>query len=278
MPIFKSFASLWTLTDHPVPESPWSLDEKVCRIRDAGFDGVGGHALPEIGEAARSHGIEFIAYVVLDGENYVDELEAVAKLNPARVNAFFGTHDTPPESAARELVRVFDKAAELGVALDLETHRATCTETPEKIRTLSNDYRKLTGKSLRYSYDFSHPAVVKHLFPHEFSPRLSPETGGLREVRQMHFRPFNGHHCQIPATDGRGRLTKTCGDWLEFTTRVIERWGNEVEEDAILWWCPELGPVSSGYALEGFPDVWEDAKFIHREIFNSIGRLALAAG
>jgi hypothetical protein len=270
VPTLKSFASLWTLTDHPGPESPWSLDEKVRRIRDAGFDGVGGHATSEICDAARKHGLEFIAYVILDAHNYVNELEPVAKLKVARVNAFFGTHDTPPEDAARDLVRVFDKAADLGVALDLETHRATCTETPEKIATLSNEYRKLTGKALRYCHDFSHPAVVKHLFPHEFLPRLSPGAGELREVRQMHFRPFNGHHCQIPVTDGRGNVTKICGEWLDFTSSIIKRWRDEVEEQAVLWWCPELGPVSSGYALKGFPDVWEDAQFLRTQISRRI--------
>lgn len=261
MPRLRSFASLWTLTDHP-----GSLDDKLRLIRDAGFDGVGGHALPEIADAARRHGLAFIAYVVLDRDNFAGVLEDAAKLAPSRVNAFFGTHETLPEDAARDLVAVFAKARDLGLGFDLETHRATCTENPEKIATITAHFSELTGETPRFSHDFSHPAVVKHLFAPEFAARLTPDVESLRVTRQMHFRPFNGHHCQIPVTDGSGNLTAPARDWLDFVTPIVAAWRDAVPADADLWWCPELGPVSSGYALPGFPDVWADAQVVKRAI------------
>lgn len=261
MPTLKSFATLWTLTDHP-----GSLDEKIARIRSAGFDGVGGHAVPEIADAARRHGLAFIAYVVLDADNYKQTLHAASRLGAVRVNAFYGAHDTPPDEAAETLVRVFAEADALDIPLDLETHRATATETPEKIARMASRFAHLASEPLRFCLDLSHPAVVKHLFPHEYAARLKPAPGSLAGVRQMHLRPFNGHHCQIPATDGTGAATPSFLEWLEFTSGVIAQWKSETPADAELWWCPELGPVSSGYALEAFPDVWSDAMFVKNAI------------
>ena len=38
----------------------------------------------------------------------------------------------------------------------------------------------------------------------------------IQLANQMHFRPFNGQHAQVPALDAKGNLTREFLDWLEF--------------------------------------------------------------
>ena len=56
-------------------------------------------------------------------------------------------------------------ADELDMDVAIEVHRDTCTETPEKAYGLAAGYEKAEGKPLKMTWDFSHPAVVKHLNP-----------------------------------------------------------------------------------------------------------------
>lgn len=89
----------------------------------------------------------------------------------------------------------------------------------------------------------------------------------IQNAQQFHFRPFNGHHAQVPITDGHGQLTQEFHDWLPFAEALLRLWldasGNSAREIFI---CPELGPVEGGYALSTFPNSWDDAKVLRLEI------------
>lgn len=47
------------------------------------------------------------------------------------------------------------EAADLGLTLDLETHRDTCTKTPEKTWKIAELYTQKTEEMLRLNFDFS---------------------------------------------------------------------------------------------------------------------------
>jgi hypothetical protein len=117
------------------------------------------------------------------------------------------------------------------------------------------------------SWDFSHFAVVKHLVPANFVGRLLVRPDLIQNAQQFHFRPFNGHHAQVPITDGTGALTREVTDWLRFAEAVFRCWleGNR-DNGREIFVCPELGPVEGGYALSTFPNSWEDAKVLRLEI------------
>jgi hypothetical protein len=108
---------------------------------------------------------------------------------------------------------------------------------------------------------------VKHLVPENFKERLLVRPDLVQHAQQFHFRPFNGHHVQVPITDGRGNVTREVKAWLPFAGAVIECWlaGNR-DSDREIFICPELGPVEGGYALSTFPNSWEDAKVLRLEI------------
>jgi len=89
----------------------------------------------------------------------------------------------------------------------------------------------------------------------------------IQRAQQFHFRPFNGHHVQVPITDGHGNLTQEFLDWLPFAEALLKCWleGN-ADSGREIFICPELGPIEGGYKLSIFPNSWEDAKVLRVEI------------
>ena len=146
----------------------------------------------------------------------------------------------------------------MDLEVDLEIHRDTSTETPEKVYEIAALFKKATGNKIRFCWDFSHLAVVKHISP-PYAGRLLTHPDLVQLSRQFHFRPFNGHHCQIPATDGKGHETPEFKHYIDFVDALIACWLNGAKGGEVIYVCPEFGPANSGYGLSGFPNVWKDA-------------------
>ena len=132
---------------------------------------------------------------------------------------------------------------------------------------LCDAYQKITGELLPLSVDFSHFAIVKHLLPENFAKRLLVRPDLVQHARQFHLRPFNGHHAQVPITDGNGNLTPEVHDWLPFAEALLKCW-LEANKDSNheIFVCPELGPVEGGYALSTFRDSGEEKRILRGEI------------
>lgn len=261
----RNFAGLWTLREYPAPDSEWSLEEKFAAVKAAGFDGIGGLLIPETIPLCEKYGLDYILYLNADPSNWEASLRQAEAYQPKRVNIHLMDHDTPPEDAVATWIGMVELADQLGLHIDLEIHRDTATETPEKCECIDVLFKELTGKAIVWSLDHSHFSTVKHLNP-PFAPRLLGSREMTALVRHIHFRPFNGHHAQIPATDGRGGLTPEFKLYLEFAEALLAQWLQSAQEDAVLYACPENGPRSSGYALSCFPDVWLDAIVIRDEL------------
>jgi hypothetical protein len=200
--------------------------------------------------------MDYVCY--LNGNaKYRESLQAAKATNPARVNVQLLDHDTLPADALKLWLKLEAEAARLGLPVDLEVHRDTCTETPEKTYELADRYKKATGRKIRFCFDFSHLAVVKHLSA-PFAERLLERPDLVQFSRQVHFRPFNGHHCQVPATDGKGNETPEFKDYLDFVDAFIACWFKGAKGGEVLYACPEFGPVG-GYGLSVFANVWKDA-------------------
>jgi hypothetical protein len=219
---------------------------------------VGGGAMPEAAALCEAHGLEYVCYIDVNRATYPDKLRDALATKPARVNVQLGNHDTAPKEAADLWAKLETQARDMGLAVDLEVHRDTATETPEKVYEIARLFEKTTGKKIRFCWDFSHLAVVKHLHP-PFANRLLVAPDLVQLARQMHFRPFNGHHAQIPATDGKGNDTAEFTNYLEFVDALLACWFKAAKGGEILYACPEFGPTESGYGLSSFPNVWKDA-------------------
>ena len=266
LPTLKHFLNLWTLGNYPNggSQGEWTNDQKLAAVLSAGFDGFQTGASSEWPELAHKHGLTYLGACDADGANYARRLQAFVPMQPPHINIQLCNHDTAPEEAAHIWVDVTRAAADLGLEVDLEIHRDTCTETPEKTWRIAELYQQRTGRPIRFNFDLSHFAVVKHLSP-PYAPRLLDHPDLFQLSRQMHLRPFNGHHCQIPVTDGHGALAPGAKPWFEFVENAFACWQAGNAADATLWACPELGGLGSGYWLESFPDPWEDAVFVRRE-------------
>ena len=267
-PILRHIANLWTFLGHPTKTDEWSLDQKLAAMKQAGFDGVCWAGSPELREGCRRHGLIFVGGMASgNAADFPRLLQEQKDSGAIHVNVQLATDDVPASHALGLALALNREGKRIGVVPGIETHRGTCTETPEKLYTLCDAYEKITGELLPLSTDFSHFAVVKHLVPDNFAQRLLVRPDLIQRAQQFHFRPFNGHHVQVPITDGRGNLTQEVKDWLPFAEALLKCWleGNR-NTDREIFICPELGPVEGGYALSIFPNSWEDAKVLRLEI------------
>ncbi len=258
-PCIRHIANLWSLRDTPNPKKPWPLEKKIEAVKEAGFHGFTDLATPKHGKLAEKFGLTIVGYFSSAKPDEFRSLlmqnqDAGAKL----INIQLGDHDTTPSDAVRMALRVMLEGEALGLQPSVEIHRDTCTETPEKVYALAEGYQRVTAKPLRFTWDFSHIAVVKHLAP-PFWERLLVRPDLIQLANQFHFRPFNGQHCQVPVTDGRGRVSPELEDWLPFAKKCLQVWlqGNQAGRE--IYVVPEMGPASSGYNLHQLPDSWSDA-------------------
>lgn len=274
-PVLRHIANLWTLMQHPSPMHEWGLDEKLAAIAAAGFDGVCWAPSPELYEGAQRHGLLFVGGMASgDPSAFPHLLDDLVRWGAHHVNVQLASADLLPSQALPLAVSLLEQGEHRGLKLAIETHRGTCTETPEKYYALVDEYHRLTASLLPTSWDFSHFAVVKHLVPSNFAERLLLRPDLIQAAQQFHFRPFNGHHAQVAITRSDGQLTDEVHAWLPFAEAVLRCWldGNR-DTSREIFICPELGPVEGGYALSTFPNPWEDAKILREQIQQLWSRL-----
>ena len=267
-PVLRHIANLWTLVGHPGPSHEWSLQQKLEAIHKAGFDGVCWAPSAELQREAERLDLLYVGGMAPQTEAELQPmLRDVKNCGASDVNVQLGAHDTGTAQALDLTLALMAEAKALGLRPAIETHRGTCTETPEKTYALADAYQQATGQLLPLSWDFSHFAVVKHLSPDQFSQRLLERPELVQNAQQFHLRPFNGHHVQVPIMAPDGTLTPEVRDWLPFAEAVMRCWLAEDDGSGrAMLVCPELGPREGGYALSSFADSWEEAKRLRIEI------------
>jgi hypothetical protein len=262
MALLRQIASLWSLRDYPSADTPWGPEAQLDAIRSAGFDGVTGRIGEHNGKLARERQLIVVGFVSSgDDTEFGGLLDIQREAGAQQVNVQLADHDTSTREALRLVHRLFEEAGRIGeLEISIEVHRDTCTETPEKTYALADAYFADTAQLLPITWDFSHFAIVKHLQPTDFSPRLLERPDLVARASQFHFRPFNGHHCQVPVTNGKDSLTRELREWLPFVADTLSLWkdaNRDTEREIFV--VPEMGPASSGYNLDGLPNSWEEA-------------------
>jgi hypothetical protein len=266
--MLRHVANLWTFVEHPSKENEWTLEQKLRAIKGAGFDGVCWGPLPNLKEGLERNGLFFLGGMSSGKAAAFPRLLGELKEAGAHhVNVQLADEDTLTPEALSLAVSLMQEGGRLGLEPAVEVHRDTCTETPEKTYALADAYQKATGELLPISWDFSHISVVKHLRPDNYIERMIVRPDLIQRAQQFHFRPFNGHHAQVPVTDGQGNLTREVKDWFPFAEAVLKCWlaGNR-DSGREIFVCPEMGPVAGGYNLSTLPNSWEDAKILRGEI------------
>jgi hypothetical protein len=262
------FAKGWTFAHHPRRARTWSLNRRLRETAAAGFDGY--HASGARGlDAARvqAHGLRFWGQCDIAARRDIrPALQAMRDADAETVLVQLGDHDQPAHVALDLARRVMAEADRLGLAITIETHRDTCTETPEKIYELADAFARAEGRPLPLTWDFSHFILVKHLAP-PFARCLTERPDLVQSARSFHLRPCNGHHAQVPVRDPGGRLTPEFRDWLRFVTALFELWLAGPRPGGELLACPELGGRNTnGYCLGTFPDPWRETRDCARHL------------
>jgi len=274
MPHIAHIAALWSLVESPSRAKPWSLEGKIKAAAKAGFDGVTGALTPEHRRLAAKHGLGHLLGFISSDEPgaFAALIRAQKEGGAVHINVQMDNHDTPPAVATRHWIRMVREAERIGgVVVSLEVHRDTCTETPEKTYEIAERYQEATGEMIKINFDFSHFAVVKHLSTDSYAARLLDHPELVQNSEQFHFRPFNGHHCQVPVTHN-GRLTPEVKSYLAFVQAVLRLWRSAgANRDRTLYACPEMGPLGGfgpggGYNITGLPPSWPDAVALRAEI------------
>jgi hypothetical protein len=268
-PVLRHVINLWTLVWHPSRAREWPLERKLLAVQAAGFDGFMTQLTPRHAKLGERLGLMRVGWFRSSHPREFGPLLRSQRDAGARhVNVHLGEHDTPAATALRMARRLMAEAEKLGLEAAIETHRDTCTETPEKTFALADAYERATGALLPLVWDFSHFAVVKHLLP-PFWPRLGVRPDLIQRAQQFHFRPFNGHHCQVPVTNGHGGFTPEFRAFQPFMEQVMASWLAAAPPGRELIAVPELGPLWLGYNLHAFPPSWDDAQVLRREIERS---------
>lgn len=259
-------AATWSMIAYPSARKEWSVARKMTAIKEAGFDGVCGYVSAEIKAEADRLGLELMSGFDADSVR-----DALPRLKEQRdrgvkfVNIQLLNHDTLPSAAAPVAVKLVAAGRKLGLAIHIETHRDTSTETPEKFDEIARLYRRATGALMPVTWDHSHFAVSKHMMPPDYSRRLLAWPKLIQQSQMLHLRPFNSQHLQVPVTNGRGSLTPEFKDYLAFVEDLFACWLEGPRPGNELWACPELG-MSHGYQVSVFPHPWPDAVRARKEI------------
>jgi hypothetical protein len=264
--VLRHIVNLWSLVGYPSARKEWPLERKLKAVKEAGFDGFTAQLNAQHAALGDKLGLMRVGYFASgDGNQFEKLLKSQKECGAYHINVQLADHDTPTKEAVALAKRLMAAGEKIGVEPAVEVHRDTCTETPEKTFALADGYQKETGELLPMTWDYSHPAVVKHLAP-PYWERLGVRLDLIRRAQQFHFRPFNGHHCQVPVTDGRGHLTPEFLDYAPFVEEVMRAWLEGAGPGREMFAVPEMGPLAGGYNLHAFSNSWEDAVVLRGEI------------
>lgn len=262
-PQLRLFTFEWNAKNFSGIKNITTLDA-LKLIKKNGFHAVGVWPNAEVLTGTIELGLERVSYVDANETTYVESLQKTLQMKPSRVNVQLWDHDTPPSVAVKTWLKMEPLAEKLGLNVDLEVHRDTCTETPEKTYEIAALYKKATGRDIRMCFDFSHFAIVKHIGT-PYAARLLTHPHLIQKARQLHFRSFNGHHCQVPVLDAKGQMTPEIKDYLAFVDELIKCWLKGQKGGEILYVNPELLP-GPGYGLSTFQNLWKETLVLKDEI------------
>ena len=257
------FATLWSLRQYPTAKREWTWERKFRAIRDAGFDGVFSPPRPELAERGN---LRYLAVTSLGtGMDLEKPFRAAKELGAVAIDGQLGDYDSPLTDMVELARNIAAVSRDVGLPFAIETHRDTFTETPEATVALTRAYHRRTRSALPLCLDHSHFAIVRHLAPGTFWERLREPQELLAAATQFHLRPFNGHHCQIPVLDSRGRRTPEYRDWLAYAGALLQHLRAQPTDAPVLA-VPELGHAAPSYGLSCFGDTWTDVRTECRDL------------
>jgi len=240
-PIIKIYNSTWALRGLPRGEKEWSLEEKLTRVKDAGFEGIETEDILE----NEQHSVGLIRKLGLDlgmgsskilhSAKEVREGLETCKRTGARYYVIVAGDAFMSDEAAAALVKdSIQASADLGVPLLFETHRRSLTESCYRVLKLIDRVPEM-----RFCADLSH-FVVSGSFGgaslQEWMQRWDPI---LDRSDSLQCRISNGEQVQVDVGDGSSKLAQK---WVELWAEILRRWRKRAQPGDFFPVTSELGP------------------------------------
>jgi len=259
----------WSLLDEGDPSTEAGLRTHLSAIKAAGFQSYSWNPQnPKLKALLAEYGLRYGGlFDAIKAEQFASVIAAIMAVDNGPINCQLADDDTPIEEAIDLTLALMAEAKKQNAAVHLEVHRDTCTETPEKTAAIINGYKAATGEDPLMNFDFSHPAVVKHILEPDYITRLlTPEIVPVFQKSTLwHIRPFNGQHCQVPITDGQGNFSPEYLACRPFVRQALKYWLEGPRPTNTLWVVPEIGTTHE-YKLSCFPNIWNDTVALGKDI------------
>lgn len=259
---FLVYQSLWAMERRRPDGLEWSLDEKLCMIRDAGFDGAGVRFadpafVKPVTDFLHAHNMTWQAQAY---PQTVDDLKPIIE----HVQLFGADHiNLQPDIRPYTLEECFPLidgwrrlADDAGIKLHIETHRNRMTTDLMFTLHLLDHY-----PDLRLTGDLSHYVVGR-----EFWYPLSEADNALMHRIIDHCWGFHGRVAsreQIQLQLNFPQHQHWVDVFMAWWERGFRQWKNKADSNDTLTFLCELGPAE--YAMTGadgyeLSDRWAEAQ------------------
>ena len=266
-PRLKIYFSKWSLIRLPRGGKEWALEEKLLRVKEAGFEGIETEEILEdeqkVVELVRKHNLDLGmgSGKILTSVKEVRRGLEICKRTGARYyvivsgSAFMG--DEEVTAFVRDAIQA---SADMGVPLLFETHRHSLTESSYRVRKLIDRVPEI-----RFCGDLSHYVVGGELGGH--SPEEWFQFWGPILDRCLSFqcRISNGEQVQVDVGDGSSKLAQK---WVELWSEILRRWLQKAQPGDFFPVTSELGPPP-GYSIvdlkgDEISDRWQQSLVMKR--------------
>ncbi|HWC76058.1 MAG TPA: sugar phosphate isomerase/epimerase, partial [Blastocatellia bacterium] len=234
--------AMWGMNAYPSKEAEWSTEEKLARIKEAGFDAadIGVPRTPE--EEQRWLTLASKHALVLGLQTSISKLEdldtplAVAKrMKSPYLDVHVGNYYVPEKEATELLSAMAARCGKERIAMMVQTHRGRVTQ--DLFRTIA--YTKAIP-GLRFCLDLSHYFVGG-----DVGGRLSPQADALfdellKRAPMLDGRVSNGEQVQIDM--GAAADNSYTKYFAELWKRAMVHWLKAAKPGDLFIFRVELGP------------------------------------
>jgi sugar phosphate isomerase/epimerase len=265
-PRIKIYDSKWSLIGLPRGGKEWSFEEKLRRVKEAGFEGIETEEILEDEQQAveliRKHGLDLGmgSSKILRSVDEVRHGLEICKRAGAKYyvivagSAFMSDEDMA--TFARDSIRV---SADVGIPLMFETHRHSLTENSYRVRKLIDHVPEI-----RFCADLSHYVVSGALGGSSAEEWCQLWGPILDRCYSFQCRISNGEQVQVDVGDGNSKLAQK---WVELWSEILRRWLKKARPGDLFPVTSELGPPSySMVDLKGgeISDRWQQSLVMKR--------------
>ena len=245
-PRLKIYQSKWALIGLPRGSREWSMEEKLLRVKEAGFEGIETEEIldneQQVVELVRKHGLDLGmgSSKILQSVEEVRRGLGICKRVGAKYYIIVAgsayMSDEEMVAFARDSIRA---STDAGIPLLFETHRHSLTESSYRVRRLIDHVPEI-----RFCADLSHYVVSGSLGGSSSEEWCQLWGPILDRCYSFQCRISNGEQVQVDVGDGSSKLAQK---WVELWSEILRRWLKKAQPGDMFPVTSELGPP--GYSI-----------------------------